>query len=63
MIPIDRTEFNKLKCRGILSEVAVQESAIWNLDTYSALTGYLDCDQILLTRDIKPDAPYDIRGV
>ena len=62
MIPIDKTEFHKLKCRGILSEMAVQESAIWNLDTYSALTGYLDCGQILLTRDIKPDAPYDIRG-
>ena len=43
-------------------EIAVQESAIWNLDLYSSLTGHLDCNQVLLTRDIKPDAPYDIRG-
>jgi hypothetical protein len=62
MTPIDKTEFNKLKCRGILSEMAVQESAIWNLDLYSSLTGHLDCNQILLTRDIKPSAPYDIQG-
>lgn len=62
MIPIDKTEFNKLKCRGIVSEMAVQETAIWNLDLYSSLTGHLDCSQILLTRDIKPDAPFDIRG-
>lgn len=62
MNKIDKKEFSKLKCRGILSEMAVQESAIWNLDLYSSLTGHLDCSQILLTRDIKPDAPYDIRG-
>lgn len=62
MNKIDKTEFKKLKCMGILSEMSVQESAIWNLDLYSSLTGHLDCSQILLTRDIKTDAPYDIRG-
>lgn len=62
MIPIDKTEFNKLKCKGILSEMAVQESAIWNLDLYTSLTGHLDCNQILLTRDININDPFDIRG-
>lgn len=62
MNKIDIAEFNKLKCRGILSEMSVQETAIWNLDLYSALTGHLDCNQILLTRDIHPSAPYDIKG-
>ena len=62
MIPIDNTEFRKLKCRGILSEMSVQETAIWNLDLYCHLRGRQDCDQILLTRDIKVDSPYDILG-
>lgn len=62
MHKIGKAEFNKLKCTGILSEMSVQESAIWNLNMYSALTGHLDCNQILLTRDTPVNAPYDIKG-
>lgn len=62
MIPVSKDEFHSLKKRGIISEMAVQESAIWNLDLYSHIRGHQDCDTVLLTRDIKPDSPYDILG-
>ena len=62
MIKVDNAEFKRLKCRGIVSEMAVQETAIWNLDLYSHLTGHQDCEKVLMTRDIKPSDPFDILG-
>lgn len=62
MIPLNKKEFKRLKCRGIVSEMAVQETAIWNLDLYSHLRGHQDCEKVLMTRDIKPSDPFDILG-
>jgi hypothetical protein len=62
MTPVTTTEFHKLKKRGIISEMAVQETAIWNMTQYMNLRGHQDCDRILLTRDIRQNAPYDILG-
>ena len=62
MTPVTDAEFKKYKTRGIVSEMAVQETAIWNLDAYTKIRGHQDCDTVLMTRDIKSDSPFDILG-
>lgn len=62
MTPVTESEFKKMKTRGIVSEMAVQETAIWNLDLYCKIKEHQDVDTVLMTRDISSDSPFDILG-